>query len=65
MKGRSVSKELIRLRKHTRTHIHTYTRNIQSHDAYTYMHIRSAGYSVKNGTTGVVPGDGTKKDDLE
>jgi len=26
------------------THVHI---NIQSHDAYTYMHIRAAGYSVK------------------
>lgn len=33
----------IRLRTHT--HIYTYSR------AYTYMHIRFAGYSVKDGTT--------------
>lgn len=36
----------------TRTRKKKKKKTLRSHDAYTYMHIRAAGYSVKNGTTG-------------
>lgn len=45
MKGRSGLRERGPIRLRTHTHIYTYSR------AYTYMHIRSAGYSVKDDTT--------------